>query len=111
MITWLRTNRVFLQTGTAAVLLPLVLCLSACGAKQPDPAVQAQLEQELKQLRATNQELQRLRADNQELARLRKDNEEVQRLREQTKDLPRLRQENDQLRADLQALKAPKPRP
>jgi septal ring factor EnvC (AmiA/AmiB activator) len=89
----------------------LFVVLTACGAKQTDSATASQLEQELQQLRATNQELQTLRAENQELPRLRRDNDELQRLREQTKDLAKLRQDNDQLRGQLQALKAPKPKP
>jgi hypothetical protein len=84
--------------------------LTACSAK-PNESGTAQLELEIQQLRTTNQELQRFRTENQELSRLRRDNEEMRRLREQTKDLARLREENDRLRGELQALKAPKPKP
>ena len=88
----------------------LLLLLAACGSNQSD-AANAQLDQELQQLRATNQELQKLRGENQDLPRLRRENLEVNRLRQQTNDLARLREENDQLRGQLQALKAPKPKP
>ncbi len=88
----------------------LVLC-AACGSNQTDATAAAQLEQELQTLRADHQELQTLRAENQELPRLRRDNDELRRLREQTNDLARLRDENAQLRGQLQALKAPKPKP
>jgi hypothetical protein len=88
----------------------LVLC-AACGSNRADATAAAQLEQELQKLRADHQELQTLRAENQELPRLRRDNDELRRLREQTNDLARLREENAQLRGQLQALKAPKPKP
>jgi hypothetical protein len=88
----------------------LMLVWSACGSK-PDDARRAQLEQEVQQLRVENQELNSLREANKELPRLRRDHDELVRLRAETQNLPQLRQENDQLRAQLQALKAPKPRP
>jgi hypothetical protein len=97
------------QIAATALGIAFVLVLCGCGSKQ-DQASVAQLEQELQSLRATNQELQRMRTENQELARLRRDNEETRRLREQTKNLPQLRDENAQLRGQLAALKAPKPK-
>ena len=90
-----------------------VLCfsiLSACSNPSGDQA-QLQTEQEVAQLRQANQELQRLQAENQELSRLRRDETEFKRLVEQSKDLAQLRDENLRLRSELQALKAPKPKP
>jgi hypothetical protein len=98
------------QILNVALVGSSLLIDTACGSKS-DANAQAQLQQELEQLRATNQELQRLRAENQDLPALRKDNDEVKRLREQTKELPKLREENNQLRGQLAALKAPKPKP
>jgi hypothetical protein len=106
-----RHKQVCRASLAAGLTLSFLLVLNGCGAKKTDAANRALLEQELEQLRATNGQLQQLRAENQDLPRLRKDNEEVQRLREQTKDLARLREENTQLRGELQALKAPKPKP
>jgi HPt (histidine-containing phosphotransfer) domain-containing protein len=111
MKSFLTAKRNALRWLTPRLVGSFVLLLTACGPKQADLAAASQLEQELQQLRASNQELQRLRAENQELPRLRRDNEELRRLRDQTKDLTRLREENDQLRGQLQALKAPKPKP
>lgn len=86
--------------------------LCGCSSRSADPAVVAQAEQELQQLREANQELQRLRAENQELPRLRRDNEELKRLRAQSDQVASLRQEQEQLRSQLQALKpVPRPRP
>jgi cell division protein FtsB len=106
MILIKRQTLAWLALASALALPVLVGCQGSA-----DTTAQAQREQELSQLREENQELARLRADNQELARLRRDNEELRRLREQTADLEKLRQENSNLRAQIQALKAPKPKP
>lgn len=86
----------------------LVLAVAGCGSNEGGAASSAQAEQELQQLREANQELQKLRAENQELPRLRRDGEERQRLLAETEGLAKLRAENDQLRAQLLALKQPK---
>jgi len=94
-----------------ALTAGLALLCSGCDAGKNDAAARAQTEQELAGLRETNQELQRLRTENQDLPKLRRDNEELKRLREQVKDLAQLREENNRLRGEIQALKAPKPKP
>jgi septal ring factor EnvC (AmiA/AmiB activator) len=104
-------RRCWLQAILIGTLLSSVAVHLGCTGDQTNPGGSAQIEQELQQLREASAELQRLRTENQELTRLRRDNEELQRLREQTQDLAKLRAENEQLRAQLHALKAPRPRP
>ena len=87
-----------------------LLLATGCSGDAKPTADQSQSSQELQQVRDTNRELKRLQAENQDLAKLRKDNAELQRLRSEAEKLPELRQENLNLRAQLQASKAPKGR-
>jgi hypothetical protein len=97
-------------TWAAAAFVSLLL-VTGCQSKSEDQASHNQAAQELQQLHQANQELQKLRSENQDLARLQRENQELKRLQPLSAELPKLRQENEQLRAQLQALKpAPKGR-
>ena len=110
MSSWLKCAWGWNMRWAAILTFCLVMGPTGCNSDPGPGAGQAQLEQELQQLREANQELQRLRSENQDLARLRKDNEELKRLSAQTAELAQLRQENERLRLQLQSLKQPRPK-
>lgn len=99
-----------IQCALLPALASVLLMSAGCGGQGADAASQAQLEQEVQQLREANQELQQLRAENQELSRLKRDNEELNRLKAQIEELAQLRKENEELRGQLEALRPTKPR-